>query len=188
METNPYPDNTGWSGTYAGFDKQADGDEFGMAITFTHTDGRVITTSIDATVGGEVLGPDLERLRGSEDGYATCVDETYEEVVKQAQLSIVSGAPPIDPAACTRNYWIYDNSINYGAAPCEDQLDFCDEREESQDFVVDLDYHGAFAELPDEVVAAVLATQAQAFIEKTLLFDDLNKIYSSIRERLGANA
>lgn len=169
-----YPDNTGWTGHYKGFDIEAEGECFAMAIRFAHADGRVITADINTNLGGEVVDHHGERLPGSEDAFPSMVDSAYEAWFNQP------GPVLVEPEDLDRNYWIYDTYVMYGAGPSSDQLSFATEPEESDEFLVDLDYHGPFAKLPIKAVDTVLIAQAERHIARTLQFEDLEKIYATI--------
>lgn len=169
-----YPDNSAWSGTCPGFDRQAEGETYDMPVVFTHTDGRVITTDFNTTIGGEVVDSSGERIPGTEDAFVSMVDEAY------ANYVIAAGPTLSEPGDLTRRFWVYDTSVSYGAGPSQDELAFGDELEESVDFVVDLDYHDTWADMPQHVVTDVLGREVRSFIDGTLVHIDLDEVYAKI--------
>lgn len=172
-----YPDNSTWSGTSPGFDRQADGEAYDMPIAFTHVDGRVITIDIHTTIGGEVVDSTGERIPGTEDAFVSMVDDAYSDYFT------ADGPTLPEPSDLTRRFWVYDTSVSYGAGPDEDHLAFQHELEESDNFVVDLDYFETWADMPEHSVTDVLDRQAKGFITGTLQHIDLEDAYRKITSK-----
>lgn len=172
-----YPDNTGWTGSCPGIDRQAEGETYDMPMVFTHTDGRVITMDLHTAIGGEAVDSSGERIPGTEDAFVSMVDDAWEDYQDWA---LATDQPFPAP---TRRFWIYDTSVSYGAGPDEDHMAFVDELEESDNFVVDLNYEGPWQHMPQEVVTDVLARQAKHIVATTLTHIDVDGIYRAIRSR-----
>lgn len=178
MTSHLYPSNHQWSGQVLGAEC-TDGDRtsYDLITKFTHADGRVITVDITTALAGEVLVNGEQRDSRWLDGFATTVDEAYTQLATEHE-----------PQALTRNYWIYDTTATCNAASCEDRIQVDREtREESTDQVLlDLDYHGAFADLPKDLVISQLTRAGQRFVNDTLVFNDMEAMYAGILEKAGA--
>lgn len=176
MTSHLYPGNDQWSGQVLGAEC-TDGDQtsYDLITKFTHADGRVITVDISTALAGEVLvnqeGNVAQRDSRWLDGFATTVDEAYTQLATEHRAE-----------ALVRNFWIYDSTAAYNAASSEDKLRTeHDKREESTDQVLlDLDYHGAFADLPKDLVISQLTRAGQRFVNDTLVFNDMEAMYSKL--------
>lgn len=173
MNSHLYPNNSQWSGVVLGAEC-TDGDriDYDVITRFTHTDGRLINADISVALGGEVLVNREQRDPRWLDGFATTVDEAYEQLCTDHL-----------PKALARNFWVYDTTVAHNAAPSEAQLNTENEiREESTDLVniIDLDYHGAFAGLPKELVIDRLTLAGNSFVTGTLCFNDMEAMYAKL--------
>lgn len=172
MTSHLYPSNHQWSGQVLGAEC-TDGDRtsYDLITKFTHADGRVITVDISTALAGEVLVNGEQRDSRWLDGFATTVDEAYTQLATEHRAE-----------ALVRNFWIYDSTAAYNAASSEDELRTeHDKREESTDQVLlDLDYHGAFADLPKDLVISQLMDVGQRFVNDTLVFNDMEAMYSKL--------
>lgn len=165
-----YPDNRGWSATLEAIEfPDGSVETHDLVLRFAHTDGRALEGVLVTFVGGEVLGPDGERLPGSEDGFASMVDEAFEGNAEVAERR--------------RSYWIFDHSIQWSARPAgsEDDADWrFGTPEESQQFVHDITYTGPYAELAAEHMREVHVHIARVFTCTVMLFDDLDGIHRTV--------
>lgn len=169
-----YPDNTGWSGSCPGIDRQAEGETYDMPVVFTHADGRVISMDIHTAIGGEAADSSGQRIPGTEDAFVSMVDDAWEDYQDWA---LATDQPFPNP---TRRFWIYDTSVSYGAGTDKDHLVFIDELEESDTFVIDLDHEGAWQHMPQEVVTDVLTRQSKRIVSTTLAHVNVDEIYRAI--------
>lgn len=170
-DATPYPDNTGWKILDPDVEQPSqDGDQYTGIITFQHADDRrELQFSYEFALGGEVLkGQSLERAKGTLDGHATSVDETYDALMEE------------DPCRqdLRRNYCLYDTSVSIEPILDGHGIESLLEREESQLLVIELEQHCAFRDLTLAMVSERLTPILESLARQIHTFDSLDALWA----------